>query len=175
MIKLQFLIACIVLSSSALAADWLSASKADDEEWLVNARTSQQGSLRTVTWMRNFIYEGQKMSQKIVDSMDCSKKQFTQVSVVLYKGYNFSGNTVPYKSPSIGKVEKINFDAMPGFAYELFCPSNKPVEMVWGVLPPGSSTTSAEFGDAKSCREMASAYSYSQSGWSCKYVPKQGR
>jgi hypothetical protein len=106
--KLQFLIICIVLSSGVFAADWLSAAKEDDEEWLVNKSYNQQGSLRTVTWMRNFTYEGQKMSQKIVSSMNCSKNETARVSVFLYKGHNFSGPTVPYKSPSIGKVEKIN-------------------------------------------------------------------
>ncbi|MBT8606356.1 hypothetical protein G6677_07775 [Polynucleobacter paneuropaeus] len=126
--KLQFLIACIFLSSGVFAADWLSAGKADDEEWLVNKSYTQQGSLRNVTWMRNFTYEGQKMSQKIVDSMDCSKKQTTTVSVVLYKGHNFSGPVVPYKAPSIGKVTNIDFNKVDGYPYELFCQSNKPVE-----------------------------------------------
>jgi hypothetical protein len=175
--KLQFLIACIFLSSGVFAADWLSAGKADDEEWLVNKRYTQQGSLRNVTWMRNFTYEGQKMSQKIVDSMDCSKKQSTTVSVVLYKGHNFSGSVVPYKAPSIGKVTNIDINKVGGYAYELFCPSKEPkepLEMVWRLTNPSEPGAKLDFFDSTSCREMLSVYSYHKPGWSCKYVPKYG-
>jgi hypothetical protein len=155
--KLQFLIACIVLSSSALAADWLSAGKANDEEWLVSTRTTQQGSLKTVTWMRNFTYQGQMMSQKIVDSMDCSKKQYTTVSVVLYKGHNFSGSVVPYKAPSIGKVTNIDFNKVQGYPHELFCQSNQPVETAGSFDKTGLINMKSSSTIAGSCYAVSSA------------------
>jgi hypothetical protein len=169
---LLFSLVCVFINSSVLANEWLTAGGQDGDLYKVSTQVTRQGSLRIVTYMRNFDLDGQKMSQKIVDSMDCAKKTKTLTSLVTYKGYNFSGPVFPYKSPSIGKVEKIDMNAVTGYAYELFCPSDKPVEMVWRISNPSEPNFRTDFIDATSCREFASTLNYSKPGYRCSYVPR---
>ena len=106
-----------------MAANWQTIFKGDSGEFKIDKDSiKRKGSLASATLMRNFIYNGEQASMKLMDSIDCSKKQITLVSAVVYKGFNFSGPEIPVKVATIGEPQTPNPGTPAEIEFNLSCP-----------------------------------------------------